>query len=399
MGGQQLRILDQIQWMLNKGHSTWLLAREDSAIHEEATRRGIPTHVVPFRGSVHPLAVLEIVQFAREEEIQLIDCHSSSDACSVIVARLFGIPTVRTLHVDTSKTDLVHKWLWRYGNDHVVVVSQWIADKLSKLGLVDAHKISVIPTGIDLQRFKTNGNGYYIRKEFDIPENTKVISEIAMIRPDKGQKYFIRAIDKIAAVFPDIRFLIVGSATRPEFLEEIKKEIAALRHRDKVILTGFRHDIEDFIAASDVIVNSSLSEPRSQLIHQAFAMEKIIVASNVGGNVETIRHGETGFLFDSGEVESLSRTVLSVLGNNTQQIRERAHLTALLEFGIDTMMGKTLNIYEMILKAKLRLPQISRVIRIPRVVISHVSIRYHQPLSLPVIDNIIGMSRGSLWVN
>ena len=357
MGGQQLRILDQIQWMLSKGHFAWLLARDDSAIYGEAKKRGIPTHPVHFRGSVHPRAIFEIARFVKNERIQIIDCHNDSDTCSALVAHLFRIPIVRTLHIDAIKTDSVHKCLWRYGNDHVIVVSKWIADRLTGIGLVNTRKISVIPTGIDLQRFKPNGNGNGLRKEFNITENTKVISEIAMIRPDKGQKYFVRAVDIIADVFPDAIFFLVGSATRPEFLEEIEKEVSALRHRGKVILTGFRQDIENVISASDVIVNSSLSEPRSQLVHQAFAMEKIVVASDVGGNIETIRHGQNGFLFRSGDVESLSRNVLSVLGNNMQQIRECARLTALSEFGIDTMMEKTLNVYGKTLQSKQHLLQ------------------------------------------
>lgn len=237
----------------------------------------------------------------------------------------------------------------RYGSDHIITVSQWIADKLTKLNFADRQMISIIPTGIDLSRFRPEIDKHSIRNEFNIAENTAVISEIAMIRPDKGQKYLIRAVDRIADVNNNIRFFIVGSATRTEYLDDIRKEIAAIRHRDKVILTGFRQDTEKFIAASDVIVNSSIFEPRSQVIHQAFAMKKIVIASNAGGNKESIVHGVTGFLFHPENIESLAKTVLAVLGNHTGQIRERAYLKALSEFGIDTMMDRTLNSYHKVL--------------------------------------------------
>lgn len=52
------------------------------------------------------------------------------------------------------------------------------------------------------------------------------------------------------------------------------------------MLTGLSHDIKNAVAASDVIVNSSLCEPQSQLIRQTFAMKKIFVANNVGGDVK-----------------------------------------------------------------------------------------------------------------
>jgi glycosyltransferase involved in cell wall biosynthesis len=265
---------------------------------------------------------------------------------------MLAIPVVRTLHVHTFKTDFIHKYLWRCGIDRVIVVSQGIADKLVELGFADQDKISVIPTGVDLNRFRPDIDGSSVRREFDIPESTKVISEIAMIRPDKGQKYFIRAIDRVASAWPDVRFLIVGSATKPEFFEEIKEEIAALRHLDKVILTGFRKDVEKVIAASDVIVNSSPWEPRSQVIHQAFAMKRVVVASDKGGNAESISDGETGFLFCSEDAGSLSDTILLVMNNHTGPIRERAYRAALSDYGIDVMMEKTLSVYRTALTAR-----------------------------------------------
>ena len=351
LGGQELRILNQIQWMGDHGHSAWLLAREDSAVYCEAMRRGLPIHPIPFRGSANPKAILGLIRFIKSKKIHLLDCHSASAASTALAARVFGIPIVRTLHYDF-KTDLVHKYLLRYGSVRIVTVSQWIADKLTALNFADRQMISIIPTGINLNRFRPEIDKHSIRKEFNIAENTAVISEIAMIRPDKGQKYLIRAVDRIADVHNNIRFLIVGSATRTEYLDDIRKEIAAIHHRDKVILTGFRQDIEKVIAASDVIVNSSLFEPRSQVIHQAFAMKKLVIASDAGGNKESISHGETGVLFHSENVESLAETILAVLGNHTGQIRERAYRTALSDFGIDTMMDRTLTIYHKILAGK-----------------------------------------------
>mgnify|MGYP001439501698 CR=1 FL=1 len=106
------------------------------------------------------------------------------------------------------------------------------------------------------------------------------------------------------------------------------------------------------IAASDVIVNSSLWEPRSQVIHQAFAMKKLVVASNKGGNVESIADGETGFLFCSEDPGSLSETILRVLNKDTGPMKEKAYLSAHSALGIDTMMKKTLSVYRATLTAR-----------------------------------------------
>jgi glycosyltransferase involved in cell wall biosynthesis len=223
--------------------------------------------------------------------------------------------------------------------------------------------ISVIPTGIDLNKFDPEVDDRSFRQEFNISDKAIVISAIAMIRPDKGQKYLIRSVDRIVDIRPETYFLSGGSAPRKDFLYEIQAEIAPLRHRDSVILTGFRRDPQKIIAASDVIVNTSLFEPRSQVIHQAFAMKKLVIASDTGGNQESISHGQTGFLFRSESVENLSQTILTVLDHHKErieQIRERAYQTAILEHSIDIMMEKTLNIYRKVIKTGRSLPEWQR---------------------------------------
>lgn len=345
MGGQELRILEQIQWLLRKNHSAWLLARGDCAIYKEAVKRGLPVYPIPFRGSVNPTAIFELVRLVRREKIDIVDCHSCTAVSTAMWVRMLGIPVVRTLHVYAFRRDLTHKYLWRYGTDHVIVVSRGIAEHLQKTGFADKDKISVIPTGIDLNRFRPDVDGGSVRRELHISDSTRVISIIAMIRPDKGHPCFLRAVDAIADAWPDVRFLIVGSATKPAYWEDTKKEIEALRHREKVILTGFRDDVENVIAASDVIVNASPLEPRSQVIHQAFAMKKLVVASNKGGNQDSISDGKTGFLFRSEDAGSLSQTILSVMDHETSRIRERAYNRALSDYSDHTMMVRTLRVY------------------------------------------------------
>lgn len=90
LGGQELRICDQVQWLLSRGHAAWLLVQQNSTLFEEATRRRLPVHPVPFRGSLHPQAVAELIRFTRREKIHLLDCHSSSAASTAAAARMFG---------------------------------------------------------------------------------------------------------------------------------------------------------------------------------------------------------------------------------------------------------------------------------------------------------------------
>jgi len=99
-----------------------------------------------------PVAIIELIRFIKGRKIHLLDCHSASAASTALSASILGTPIVQTFHYDF-KTDFIHKYLCRHGNNNIITVSQWIADKLTTLKFVDRQMISVIPTGIDLDRF------------------------------------------------------------------------------------------------------------------------------------------------------------------------------------------------------------------------------------------------------
>jgi len=350
LGGQELSILDQVQWLLEHGHDSWLLARERSAIYQEAMKRGLPVCDVPFQGSMNPKAIISLLRFIRRKKIDLIDCHSSRDASASMVAKLLGTPVVRTHHIGgTVKDSVFHRLVWKYGNNRIVAICANTAEQIASRGLADHHAINMIPPGIDLDRFRPDIDGTEIRRLFGIPETAPVITVVGMIRPDKAQRYLVQAVDRIIEKAPDAWFLIVGSPTRAEYLAELKVEIQQTKHQERIILTGFQSAVEKFIAASDIIVVTSEVEGRSLAAYQAFAMKRVVVASAVGGTPEFVRHGQTGFLYPHGDVKELARLIIHVLESDVSMQIENAYAFAKAEIGFESMMDSTLKIYRNIL--------------------------------------------------
>lgn len=346
LGGQELRILEQVRWAQDHGHEFWLLARRESAVYREAGFRELPRHAVPFRGSLNPRAILSLIGFVKRRRIDLIDCHSSRDASTAMAARLLSIPVVRTQHVCIAlRDDLPHRLTWRLGADRIIAASDSIAARIVHQKLGERSRIRVVGDGIDLEKFDPRVDGQGVRAEFRIPESCRVITLIGMIRPDKGQQYLVRAVDDIVAQVPDAVFFIVGSPTRPEFLARLQAEIDQVLHRDRIILTGFRKDVERFIAASDAIVLTSEIEARSRVIPQAFAMRKPVVASRVGGIPELVQDGRTGFLYPCGDVRMLAKSVVEVLRQHPRAQVENAYALAVSRLSFETMMSETLEVY------------------------------------------------------
>ena len=271
IGGQELRILAQMEWLISHGHSAWLLAHPDTPILREAAKKGLPCYPTPFRGSLHPKAIISVLGIAKRHSVDIIDCHSSRDAAVGMVAKLLGKKVVRSQHIGRKiKDDLFHKFMWRVGSHGIIATSESIKRQILRQGLAPSRLVYVVPPGIRMDVFNPNVDGSQVRKKYGVSETAKLVTLIGMIRRDKGQRFLVRAIDSIVRVIPNAFFMIIGSATHPEYLDNLKEEISRIINKDRVILTGFQDRIEYFIAASNVIAITSLMEARSLAAMQAF---------------------------------------------------------------------------------------------------------------------------------
>jgi len=118
----------------------------------------------------------------------------------------------------------------------------------------------------------------------------------------------LRSWEKIA---PHRRFVIVGYG--PE-QQQVREKIIQLGLQDRVVMTGYRQDIPEVMAALDVfVVSSTAGETLTQTIPQALAMETPVVATNIGGIPDIIHHGETGFLVLPGNSQELADHILKIV--------------------------------------------------------------------------------------
>ncbi|GBG13406.1 uncharacterized protein NMK_0953 [Novimethylophilus kurashikiensis] len=344
-GGKELRALEEIRWLNAHGHEAWIAARPNAKILEWARTWNVPYFEVPFRGAVLPAAMSRLWSLMRQYRFDLVHCHDAHDAMHGAVLRLLGAKVIRTLHSEGISRRKLQQLIWRHGSDRVIVVSEVLKQRLVAMG-VSSTKIEVINEGIDLAEFNFRRTGDKIRSEFNISSGCKVLTNIGMIRPNKGQRYLVEAADAIVAAIPDVRFLLVGEATRMEFDEELKSSLAACSQRDKFVLTGYRTDVADFIAASDCVVISSTAEAHSRVVPQAFAMKRPVVATDVGGLPELVKPGVTGTLVPAADPAALAEAVISTLKADNSSILDNAYSMALERFQIDGMMQRTLACYE-----------------------------------------------------
>lgn len=345
-GGQELRILLEMEKMRDLGCESWLAAREGGIILEEAKKRGLPTLALPYRSRLDFLTMWRLAQLMRKEKIDLVNAHGSRDAWNAfLVARALRIPTIRSRHVaNPIRRHWLGQLVYRSLADRVVTTSESIRNGLIAAG-IDANKIIAVPTGIDLQRFSPMARGGRFRQECGIPSDVSLIGMISVLRGDKGPDLFLEACDRLFEKRPNLWAILVGDGKmRPQLVGQH----TLLRHKQRIILAGFRRDTERILSDIDVLVLPSRQpEGVPQVVLQAHAAKVPVVASHVDGVSEVAIDGETAFCCPPNDVDGLMRAIAMALDNRVQAMAqaERGHALVVAKYSERSMLARMAALY------------------------------------------------------
>jgi glycosyltransferase involved in cell wall biosynthesis len=314
LGGQELRILMEMEELTARGVSSVLAARPGTRIVEEARRRGLKVHTVTMRGSVDPMAVARFLWILRKERIDLVSAHGSKDGWSAgLAARLLGLPVVRCRHVaNPIRRHFFGRMVYGWLCDQIVTTSESIKAGMVERG-VPEHKILSVPTGVDLALFNPGVAKGGVRGELELAPNTRLVGMITVLRGDKGPDVFVQAAEAIVAERSDVVFVLVGDGWMREKLEGM---LRTSPYADRILMTGYRRDIPRILADLDVLVLSArIPEGVPQTVLQAHAMGVPVVASDVGGINEVAIPGQTAVGVPPGDAEALADAILQVLSD------------------------------------------------------------------------------------
>ncbi len=189
--------------------------------------------------------------------------------------------------------------------DKVVGCSQAVLDTLH---LSASNPGAVVYSGIDLSKFSgaASSNGAMPT------QGIRYVGLVGRLAPWKGQHIFIDAAARLHKDYPDIRFLVIGSAMfgEKEYELTLREQVRAAGLENVVEFRGFVRKIEEEISRLDVLVHAStLAEPFGQTIVQGMAAGKPVIAARGGGASEIIRNGLDGLLIEGGSSELLEEAI------------------------------------------------------------------------------------------
>jgi PEP-CTERM/exosortase A-associated glycosyltransferase len=200
--------------------------------------------------------------------------------------------------------------------DHVFTICEGLRSDIAARG-IPADKITVIPNAVDIDSFDPGGQPDAALKEKLGLSGSTVIGFIGSFYAYEGLDLLIEALPLILARCPAVKLLLVGGGPQDAAL---KAQVADLGLQDKVVFTGrVPHDeVQAYYDLIDVLAYPRHPMRLTELVTplkplEAMAQGRLLVASDVGGHKELIRHGETGMLFKAGSAQALTDTIIDLL--------------------------------------------------------------------------------------
>ena len=305
-GGQEIRILSEASVFAKRGFRVLIACQPDTPLGREAQRRGLPVRFVAMRGAADVRACWRLRQLMQTEAVDLVHTHSSIDAwLAGFAAKSLHLPVVRSRHVSIPvkrRRNFVYNALC----DRIISSGDAIREVLVTAG-VDADKIVAIPAGVDTAQFHPAVSGTAVRREFGL--DGPVIGTVAMFRHAKGHRVLLQAMPEILRREPRAVFFWVGDG--------VGGGPATGGRRGGCPGQGaygrFSRGHPGLLAAMDVVVLPSIrSDGVPQVVMQALAMRRPVVASAVGGIPEVIQHQRTGVLVPPNDPQALADAVVQV---------------------------------------------------------------------------------------
>ncbi len=328
-------------------------------IGEELLSLGVPVVVMERRGRLGPAGLLRLISYLRGWQIDVVHSYMFvANTWARIAGRLAGVPAVicstRGFEVSIANTYVwLDRVLARFA-DRVIVNAEPLAGFMAQRRSVPTNKIVTIHNGVDCGRFgRDESKAAAIRAALDIPWDAPVMGMIGSFGPDKRWDVFLEAAAIVAARKPEIHILCVGDGPLRSPAEEQSRKLAL---QGKVHFLGNRSDVPDLMAAMDVVALTSDHEGMPNVVLEAMAAGRPVVATAVGGTTEIIVDGRTGFLVPPGRPEAVAKRCLELLGDSglRSQMGLGAREHAVESFSYKACVDRTMQVYDEVLAQKSR---------------------------------------------
>jgi glycosyltransferase involved in cell wall biosynthesis len=356
VGGAEVNVVAVMPWFVKVGIEPIVctLSRDsDSFLAERLEQEtGCSRFDLGADGLFDLPAMRRLRQLVRAEGVEIV--HAEDQYSSIFggfATRALPTRFVLTRHVllewmhparEAVKSRLV--FLAARHADAVVTVSEAVRDRFARQAHLAPERIDVIHNGIDLEPFEPAADDRVTaRTLLGWEPDRPVVTIVGVVRPGKGHELLLDAVPALKAAHPGVTVKIVGGGDLSPALMDVVASFG-----DTVDILGARADIPEILAASDVIVQASHSEGLPTVMMEAGAAGRPVVATDVGGTRDVVRHDETGVIVAKGDSEALAAGVLRLLSDPcvAREMGRRARERIFSTFSLEVQATQTAALYD-----------------------------------------------------
>lgn len=321
---------DEFSHLKRYGHIIELACNCDNAFGFDIHNVDMRVHNIPFSRSpfspANILAYRQLKKLVRENHYDIVHCHTPNAAAITRLAcksvRNNGTRIIYTAHGfhfyngAPKKNWMIFypmEWICAHWTDVLLTMNSEDFE-LAKRKL-KARKIDYVPgIGIDLTKFyNINVDVEKKRRELEIPSEAMILLSVGELNDNKNHETVIRAISDM-----DVYYLIAGKGDKEEKLREIANEVGM---KERVQFLGFRSDVPELLAVTDIFVFPSFREGLSVSLMETMASGKPAIVSRIRGNIDLIDENG-GLLFNPYSVKECREAIKILIQSNRGNMGE-----------------------------------------------------------------------------
>lgn len=362
-GGVELGTVEIAQAMQKQGIKNFVASKGGRMVYE-LDKAKVPHLTLPLK-SKNPLVILKnakkLEAFIRENGINIIHARSRAPAWSAyLAAKRTGAHYMTTFHgtygLGPWGIKKAYNKIMTMG-ERIIVISNHIKNHVLQNYKAAEDKLRLIHRCADIERFApeavTQERMINKIKEYNIAEDKPVILLPGRVTRWKGQHVLIEALAKMKS--QNYYCIITGdNQGRQKYFDYLQKLTRKYHLENRIGFFGRYSDVPALMMVSNVVLSTAIEpEAFGRISVEGQAMGKIVVASNIGGSLDTIKDGITGKLYQYDDPQALADALdwaLNLSDAEKNKIGKAAIKNVRENFTRELMCDKTIAVYNELMK-------------------------------------------------
>lgn len=321
---------------------------------KECAERGIITYSIPFarhslNGNIKCLPQLK--KLLREGHYDIVHTHTETGGLLLKLAKgakgssrfAYTAHGMSFWKGSGLKSQLVYRPLERWicsAMDANLGMNMEEVENLRRWSPATAHYVHGI--GLDITRMQSPVcSRDEVRAEFSVGESDRMIVSVGELDDNKNHSTVIKALARLGR--KDFKYVVCGVGPNKDMLLSLA---ASLGLSENVILAGYRSDIPDVLNAADLFVFPSYHEGMPVSALEAMACGLPVVCSRIRGNVDIVKDGDNGHLFEPSDETTLAEKLGMLMDNQQKRLEMGAKNREIVkDFSMEAVTEELKNIY------------------------------------------------------